>query len=132
MIELATVSLLKFKIPRLRCAVDAQLVQEIVPLASDTPPISFIDLADRLGIYTEKKAYRKLIILQSVCGQSVPVGVLAEEIEGIEDFPQTALRRLPTLVAANTKSPLPIGFLLAEESFYLLIDGEALADAQEP
>jgi chemotaxis signal transduction protein len=126
--EHESISLLKFKIADIGCALDAYLVEEMVNISHEETAYSLFDLAERLGMDSANRNYRKAIVLRPVFQEKQRVGILAEEIEEIEEFSKEALRKLPWLIAKTIKSPLLIGFLISDERLYLLIDGEVLAN----
>ena len=125
------ISLLKFKIGEVCFGIDPYLVDGMVNIPSqEARAYKLFDLADKLGMPLERKNYRKAILLQSFPTSETGaehIGILAEEIEAIEDFPLEALKKLPKIVKNAMSSDVIMGLVLWEASICLLVDGEKIA-----
>lgn len=117
--------LLRFKSGNLCCGLDPHLVEEIISLRSNPPAdCVFIDLGALMKV-PNKETYQKAILVTSgMAGKRI--GILAESVGELEDFPLSMFYRLPAVVARTISLDFIMGLFVQEDSVCLVLDVEKL------
>ena len=120
------ISLLKFKTGEIVWGIDPCFVEEVMSVSSYKRNLfPILDFMKMWSIPGEKLPYKKIIFLK-LPKSDEKLGILAHEVEDIEEIPLDSLKKLPPIVQKKILLDCVLGVSILAESFCILLDCKKL------